>query len=348
MDDLLEQERAAEQHVATLLRDRSRAITDMLSAMRHYRKTAEACIFADFEAGEQHEDRLWLKHTEGRKYFHRALSNLRRAANQGDLVVAKRQCVKLFLYFLKDSHRFYQNYIQTLRASFPAVPELDLVVRGLKIADSDESSQQLISPHLRDRVLASCHRALVYLGDIARYRAAEKLDEQPDYGRAIGYYGLACSFRPTSGLGHHQQAVIFLEQRKHLSAIYELYRATVVDEPHPLAPRNLEIEFGKIKEAKGKGELLKPGHPKDPDTNKNALVGWFVYLHSECYKGDIFREYEALEREVVAQLANLLTQDDRDLNRLLKRIALVNMAAQFNASENFKSKARPESCPNND
>nr|POF24069.1 protein smg7 [Quercus suber] len=322
MEALLEEERAAEQQVTVLLRDRSRPIADMLNAMGHYRKVAELCIFTDFENAAKLEDRLWLKHTEGRKYFHRALSNLRRADNQEELVVAKRQCGKLFLYFLKDSHRFYQNFVQTLHATYPQVSELDLVVRGLKVNDSSESSQPLINPQLRSRILNSCHRVLIYIGDLSRYRAAEKLDEKPDYARAIGYYGLACSFRPSSGHGHHQQAVIFLEQRKHLSAVYELYRATVVDEPHPLAISNLEIEFDKIKEAKDKGGLLKPGHPKDPDSHKNALVGWFVYLHGECFKGEIFSEYEALEREFLGQLAKLLTNDTRDQSRLLSRVVM--------------------------
>nr|POE85236.1 protein smg7 [Quercus suber] len=292
MEVLLEQERVAEQQVAALLKDRSRPIADMLNAMTRYRKEAELCIFADFEHAEKLEDRLWLKHTEGRKYFHRALSNLRRADNQKDLVVAKRQCVKLFLYFLKDSHRFYQRFIHTLRATYPQVSELDLVANRLKFDDAGESLQPSISLQLRSRILNSCHRVLIYIGDLSRYRAAEKLDECPTYARAIGYYDLACSFRPSSGHGHHQQAVIFLEQRKHLAAVYELYRATVVDEPHPLAISNLGIEFDKIKEAKKKGELLKPGHPKDPDTHKNALIGWFVYLHAECFEGEVFAEFE--------------------------------------------------------
>lgn len=155
----------------------------------------------------------------------------------------------------------------------------------------------------------------------------------------MGYYGLAGALRPVSGMAHHQQAVIALEQRQHMRAIYHLYRAIVVQQPHPNAAQNLEIEFGKTISAWDKGELIRKGGPTDQDASRNALIGWFIRLHSMCFKGEPFVAYEELEREVMTQLAAELKS--RSLDGTLMRMLLINLAAQHTAAENFQSMLSP-------
>lgn len=191
-----------------------------------------------------------------------------------------------------------------------------------------------VLPETRRLALLSCHQTLVYLGDLSRYRASERLDKEPDFGPAMGYYGLAGALRPTSGMAHHQQAVIALEQKNHLRAIYHLYRAIVVEQPHPNAAQNLALEFGKTISAWNRGELIQKGAPNDQDGSRRALVGWFIRLHSMCFKGTPFAAYEELEREVMTQLAAELKL--RSLDGTLMRMLLIGFAAQYTAAENFQ------------
>lgn len=333
--ELLARERAAEQNVQYRLKARDEPIASLLQAFEEYRHACRDSIFADFENEVMRKGRvLWLAHTEGKKYFHSALVGLRK--QPGDHHVALRQLVKFYLQFIKDSQRFYREYIRRLSSTFGGIPELEAVAHQVKNEATGESSPAPISPALRESVLQSSHQSLIYLGDLSRYRASEQLDKNPDFGPAVGYYGLACTLVPSSGLGHHQLAVVALEQRQHLRAIYHLYRAMVVENPHPNAGPNLKREFVKTNTAWDRGELIQKGSPNDPETSTRMLVGWFVRLHSMCFDGEPFRGFGELENEVLGQLAAEVKQ--RPLDSTLIRMVMVNLAAQYNAGENFQRK----------
>jgi len=332
MEDLFAQERAAEHNVYELLKRPDEPIGTVLQAFERYRHLCQQCVFADFNDAEKPEARLWLAHTEGKRYFHGALSKLRKQG--GERVVETRQLIKLFLVWIKGSTSYYRTYISHLNATFGGIQELEEVAHHVKAEGLGESPSSPVAPELREKVLLSCHQSLIYLGDLSRYRASEQLDKNPDYGPAIGYYGLACALRPSSGVGHHQRAVVALEQRHHLRAIYHLYRAMVVAYPHPNAANNLKLEFDKVNAAWDKGELIQKGLPNDPDGPKNAMTGWFVRLHGMCYRGDTFRGYDELERELLSQLAIVVKQPTAD--GLLMRMLMVNFAAQYGASEVFQ------------
>jgi hypothetical protein len=341
MEDLLARERVAEERIQYLLKNQDVPIVNVLQAYEEYRQVGEALIFADYENGAaKKEATLWHAHTDGKKYFHKALSGLRKQPNEQP--VAMRQLTKLYLQFLKDSLRFYREYVHKLSTTFGGIPELEAVAHQVKIDSQGESSQASVSPELRKKVLYSCHQTLIYLGDLSRYRASEKLDKNPDFGPAIGYYSLACTLRPASGMGQHQQAVVALEQRHHLRAIFHLYRALVAAEPHPLAANNLKLEFDKTNAAWDRGELIQKGQPNDPEASKRMLVGWFVRLHSMCYKGEQFRGYDELEREVLGQLGVELKL--RPLDSTLMRMIMINLAAQYDAGEKFQGTSSNVCC----
>lgn len=334
MEDLLVREQALTKDVQHLLKNTDEPIGKLLQTLEAYRQISKQLIFADFESSAAvRETALWRAHSEGKKYFQRALSSFRKQPN--DQVVATRQLVKLYSQFIKDSQRFYRQYVHDLNDAFGGIPELQAVAHQVKNYNAGGNSQPVLSPDLRKKVLYSCHQTLIYLGDLSRYRASDKLDKTPDFGPAIGYYGLACTLRPASGLGHHQIAVIALEQRDHLRAIYHLYRAMVVDEPHPNAASNLKLEFDKINASWDRGDLIQKGSPNDPESTKRTLVGWFVRLHSMCVKGEPFRGHDELEGEVVGQLAAELKH--RSLGGTLTRMLMVNLASQHIAGEKYQS-----------
>ncbi|RMZ08473.1 hypothetical protein D0864_01729 [Hortaea werneckii] len=337
MEDLLAQERVAEQYVHALLKDASQPIGNLLQAFDAYRQLCQVNILADFATAEKREAKLWHAHTEGRKFFSRHLKDLRK--KEAEQPVAIRNLIKLYLTFLKSSERFYRGYVHALSATFGGIPELDAVaqnVKSLSRPTAGESLQSPITTELRAAVLKSCHQTLIYLGDLSRYRASDKLDKEPKFGPAIGYYGLACTLQPASGMGFHQQAVIALEQKDHLRAVYNLYRAIVVAEPHPHAPNNLKLEFDKIQNAFKKGELLPKGGINDPEAPKKYLTGWFVRMHGMCFSGEKFRGHDELESELLGQLKRVIGQPAVDADHTLMRMVIVNVAAQYNAMETFK------------
>lgn len=348
MEDLLAREHIAERHVYDLLTKPDEPISSLLEAFAAYRHVCHETIFADFRNVEHFATRLWKAHCAGKNYFHVALASLRkRHAQQQQQPVETRKLMKLYLEFIKKSQVSYREYVFILSTSSIGVPELEAVAQMRstmkdKNNGSGESQPLFIAPELHTLILKSAHQTLIYLGDLSRWRASEQLDKTPEFGPAIGYYGLAATLMPSSGMGHHQQAVVELEQRHHLYAIYHLYRALVVEEPHPNAANNLHAEFRKTNSAWEKGELIKKGPPNDPDAPKRALVGWFVRLHSVCYKGENFSGYEELEREVLGQLSNGIkyrTTDekvDEKTEKLVRKMALINLSAQYWAGEKFK------------
>jgi len=197
-------------------------------------------------------------------------------------------------------------------------------------------SQPQASENLRHAVLLSCHQTLVRLGDLSRYRESELAGKEYNWSPAIGYYVLAGTLYPPSGASHNQLAVIARTDANHLRATYHLYRALAVEEPHPAAKGNLEIEFKKIHEAWDKGELIANGSQRDSPGPGKALVGWFMRLHARCYNGIDFVEHDELENEVLSQL--VVDLKERSLEGTLNKFVLINLAAEYFAGVRLQGK----------
>ncbi|KAM0714060.1 hypothetical protein Q7P37_011024 [Cladosporium fusiforme] len=340
MDDLLAYERATGETVADLLTRPDEPISSVIAAFDAYRNACQVVVFTDFTLAEKNEARLWSMHLEGKKYFSTQLRRLRRQSGSKSPDVKTRAFIDLYLKWIRGSVKFYRSHVYKLSTTF-GVPELEVVARKVKPdSQSGNFAGDGLAPELREQVLTSCHQTLIYLGDLSRWRASEKLDKNPDHRPAVGFYDLACVIRPTSGMGQHQLAVIALEQRQHLPAIYHLYRSICVAEPHPNAMKNLKMQFDKTNAAWDKGELIERGSPNDPEAPKRALVGWFVRLHSICFKGEEFRGFDELMREVTGQLSAELKL--RPLGATLIRMIMVNIAAQHVSIENYKENQTPE------
>ncbi|CAK3856747.1 telomerase activating est1 [Lecanosticta acicola] len=334
MEDLLAQEWAAAEHVRGLLKSGQLGIVELPTIFREYRVLAQKAIFADFQNVEYRESRLWDLHQEGRKILHKTLQRLRHEPGR---VVEEREFVKLYIQFLRESDKHYRQYIYQLNLACGGIPELEHAALQVKPNRVGESPQPVLGPHFHQLALESCHRSLIYLGDLSRYRATEKLDKEPKLNGAKGYYELAVNLKPTSGLGHHQLSVIALEQRNHVTVIYHLYRALCLPEPHPRAAANLELEIAKINSDWAKGGLIQKTGPTDQDGPQRALEGWFARLHGMCYKGDSFRGYEELEREIINQLSNGIKQKQWPIDHLLMRMVLTNIGAQSIAGDRYQS-----------
>lgn len=159
------------------------------------------------------------------------------------------------------------------------------------------------------------------LGDLSRYRETELQTKERDWGPAKGYYQLAITLNPHSGVAYHQLAVIALTDQDHLRAVYYLYRAIAVQTPAPQAPGNLELEFKKIRTRASQG---KPISSTDTEED-NHLSDHFVIYHSRCAENG-FVSSDDQQNEIFRRLADDLREKPFDTK--VRKFCLINIAAE--------------------
>lgn len=167
------------------------------------------------------------------------------------------------------------------------------------------------------------------------------MNKDRNWGPAIGYYDLARIIYPNSGASHNQLAVIALADGSHLRATYHLYRALAVEEPHPSANGNLEIEFKKSQEAEDKDDVATTDHPRDTQGSGESLVRCFMRLHARCFKGTESPDYEDDGNEVMHYLA--INLKERSLEGTFSKLILINIAAQYYAGVRLNGKYKEPS-----
>ncbi|XP_051140916.1 nonsense-mediated mRNA decay factor SMG7-like [Andrographis paniculata] len=99
--------------------------------------------------------------------------------------------------------------------------------------------------------LMSCHRCLIYLGDLSRYKGMYvKGDSKArDFDAASSYYTQASSLCPASGNPHHQLAILAGYSNDELLSIYRYFRSLAVENPFSTARDNLIIAFEKNRQS---------------------------------------------------------------------------------------------------
>ncbi|KAI4720540.1 hypothetical protein E4T48_03257 [Aureobasidium sp. EXF-10727] len=327
---------ALDQEFAHTLQPADSSLDRVFLVLQQYRIAAAHALASDFLSARAAdiELRLWNAHNRLNVRLRKQLSKLRK--ERSSKPVETRKFIKLYLEFLKDSQRYYRDYIQKLNARFGGIRDLERIARQVRSDPVPKSPRRPASSNVQTAVTLSCHQTLIYLGDLFRYRAAERLDKEPDWGPAIGYYALAASLRPESGLAFHQQSVVAFEQGDFLRSTYYLYRSINVNEPHPNAIPNLELQFKKITTGWQKGDLVPKHSPQDPVASRKALVSWFIRFHSLSYNGEQFTGYNELEREVLSRTVTEIKA--RTLDGILPKMTLINFCAQATAGNQFESK----------
>ncbi|CAL1406075.1 unnamed protein product [Linum trigynum] len=99
--------------------------------------------------------------------------------------------------------------------------------------------------------LISCHRCLIYLGDLARYKGlyGDGDAKTREYAAASSYYLQAASLWPSSGNPHHQLAIVASYSGDELGAVYRYFRSLAVDNPFMTARDNLIFAFEKNRQS---------------------------------------------------------------------------------------------------
>ncbi|XP_043718683.1 protein SMG7-like [Telopea speciosissima] len=223
------------------------------NAWQQMRENYEAIILEDHAFSEQHdiEYALWQLHyrriEELRAHFSAALASTVSSTSPGRKGPARPDRIakirSQFKTFLSEATGFYHDLILKIRAKY-----------GLPLGyfSDDPENQTILAKDAKKSTevkkgLLSCHRCLIYLGDLARYKGlyGEGDSKTRDYTAASSYYMQAASLWPSSGNPHHQLAILASYSGDDLVAIYRYFRSLAVDSPFSTARDNLIIAFEK-------------------------------------------------------------------------------------------------------
>ncbi|KAL6534657.1 hypothetical protein OROGR_013332 [Orobanche gracilis] len=219
---------------------------------QNMRENYEAIILEDHAFSEQHdvEYALWQLHyrriEELRALFNAALAS---SASQNGKVPVRSgpdRVIKIrsqFKTFLSEATGFYHDLMLKIRAKY-GLP------LGYFSDDQDNENSMSKDGSKYSEVkqgLISCHRCLIYLGDLARYKSlyGEGDSKARDFAAASSYYMQASSIWPSSGNPHHQLAILAGYSNDELLTIYRYFRSLAVDNPFVTARDNLIIAFEK-------------------------------------------------------------------------------------------------------
>lgn len=280
------------------------------------------------------EERLWDLHGKVNSYYRKQLKHLKTSRGQ-KRIVEQRKVGRRFLEFIKSSQRFYRNFVQGLHSFLGGVKELDAIADRLTLSTQPSDGNVATSRDSQWLILNRCHQALIHLGDLSRWREALHKTEKCDWGPAKCYYDLARRIYPASGTSHHQLAVIALQDANHLEAVYHLLFALAVEEPHPSAKDNLDIEIKKIEDSWNERDQFDVQATTIGQISGNDTESLFARLHVYHHKGQKCSEQEELEYKALEKLvADLKT---RSGDATLRRVVLVNIAAEYLAGQRLRS-----------
>ncbi|KAG7555822.1 DNA/RNA-binding domain Est1-type [Arabidopsis suecica] len=227
-----------------------------LNLWQQIRENYEAIILEDHTFAEQHniELTLWQLHykriEEFRSHINAVLVSSSSSAAQNvkgpskpDIPFLKLQ----FRTFLSEATGFYHDMILKIRSKY-----------GLPLGyfSEDQESQNLADKGGKKLAevklgLVSCHRCLIYLGDLARYKGlwGEGDSKNREYAAASSYYLQAASLLPAYGNPHHQLAIVASYSGDEFTTTYRYFRSLAVEIPFPTARDNLIVAFEKNRQS---------------------------------------------------------------------------------------------------
>ncbi|XP_076909574.1 nonsense-mediated mRNA decay factor SMG7-like [Bidens hawaiensis] len=216
------------------------------NAWHQMRENFETIILEDHAFSEKNtiEFALWQLHYRRIEEFrahYTAASQPRGAPARPD----RASKIRLqFKTFLSEATGFYHDLILKIRAKY-----------GLPIGQfyPEQDNQQKDGKKSMQikKGLISCHRCLIYLGDLARYKGlyGEGESKSRDYAAASSYYLQAASLWPSSGNPHHQLAILATYSGDELMAVYRYFRSLAAEHPFSTARDNLIVAFEKNRQS---------------------------------------------------------------------------------------------------
>ncbi|PRP89300.1 hypothetical protein PROFUN_02174 [Planoprotostelium fungivorum] len=146
----------------------------------------------------------------------------------------------------------------------------------------------------------SCHRCLVFLGDLHRYkRDLIDLPQQQEWTLAATFYQRALYLIPDFGNPHNQLAVLATHAEENFAAIYQYFRSITILNPFPTAKDNLHLlfEMNKTREEQA----------KNLESLDRHMLCKFTYLHGILYEKTGFERFSSLCGETSQLLSQWCT-----------------------------------------
>ncbi|KAG2634003.1 protein SMG7-like isoform X1 [Panicum virgatum] len=213
------------------------------------RDNFEKIILIDHDFCEQNELEylLWQLHYKRIEDFRRSISAVNSAASQSGKSNANPDRLKriksAFKSFLSEATGFYHDLMLKIKSNC-GLP-LGYFPEGFENASNSERDDKKTAQLKKG--LISCHRCLIYLGDLARYKSLHGDGDSAsrEYAAASSYYKEAASIYPSSGNPHHQLAILASYSGNEVVAVYRYFRSLAADTPFTTARDNLIILFEK-------------------------------------------------------------------------------------------------------
>ncbi|KAM0791259.1 hypothetical protein ACM66B_005735 [Microbotryomycetes sp. NB124-2] len=266
---------------------------------------------------------------------------------------ARRKLSHRFKTFVAAEEEFYKVLLQRLasnltRDDVAGLKALGIVVETTEPAQSDHSDDVDTLSKQRTRALPLVHRALIYFGDLARYkemfsdpnptkegappgrkrgksRLPEAGDKAKTYTRAAECYHQARLLMPDDGNPSNQLAVLSTYSNDNLSTVYHYYRALAVMTPFSTARVNLGKLFAKLVT-----RWFSPGGGEPDGDDGVKFRAAFVALHGLYFVKERLGDIDALSlyaQELFRRSveARLLTSET------LVKVAMTSISALWHA-----------------
>ncbi|KAL6048987.1 Telomerase activating protein Est1 [Balamuthia mandrillaris] len=264
-----------------------------------------------------------------------------------------------FKKFLKIASDFYVGLIRKFQQHFGIALDGSVIYSSSSERPSILRAGEKVSIS-KDKRYISCHRCLIFLGDIARYHKDLIGDEaQKDWQKAEVFYQQAFRLVPENGNPHNQMAVLATYVDDELNAVYRYFRSLAVRNPFITARDNLVVLFEKNRQkaqmltaadnAKPKpspkkrtrrpgGRRINEPRVEERSVELSAFFTRFVRLHGILFTKISLETFDDIQHEVLQDLEALLRAGRLGEDQLLK-LLLIIIFVIHNAAWNEPSSA---------
>ncbi|KEH36551.1 putative telomerase activating protein Est1 [Medicago truncatula] len=255
---------------------------------------------------------------------------------------------KPFKLFLSEASEFYQNLIVKLRKNSGVSEEALLNKKGWIFTSTE--------PEIKLKCKYLCHRSLVCMGDLARYKEqCENPDTQNhNWSVAATHYLEATRIWPNSGNPQNQLAVLATYIGDEFLALYHCVRSLAVKEPFPDAWNNLILLFEKNRPSplkyvssevcfefvkrSGRISEVRKAQLKDDFSNYTEVEGesnnftdtklWslMVRMISFLFITSSFEEFSIALASTIGELDKMLKLEDIELKTMLDSYSQMDLA----------------------
>jgi hypothetical protein len=309
-----------EHRLKTLLKSSQPDEKSMRPVRLSLRDNYEKLILLDhkYATESQVEQSLWklvfYKRIEDYRKRYSKMNSAVQVAEKKDRATEALKALNLsFSKFLEESKSFYLALLRKL-----------LAICGIYIPEYSQEISSGSRSMIGDELIWSCHRCLIYLGDLDRYAQLYIEGGQSDWKTPEKHYDAASMLLPHVGNPHNQIAVLATYRADDLAGVYSYARALLCSSPFVTARENLSLLFEKNRLKCGDlhgRNLSKAARSADMHNKKRAdFCSRFVRLQGVLWTKVDIDEYKMIETSILTELISLLDVGDLDGSPLIMMV----------------------------